>query len=316
MIIDMAVAPGIGYNAEFPEPPGAVFYKTVKQSAMNKMDDSMRKLFQDYFEGKCSICGGTTWVVEEGGARRCECFTRDYDHNRKAHAGIPPSMLGCTLKNYYPQNPSQMEVLTTVGRYVRNFEEHFGSGMGLLLRGPVGTGKTHLAAAALRELVEKGYTGLFLNFVHVIEQIRLSFDPNYESSEPDITARLRNCHVVVMDELGAVRPTDFVFDKMYDIINQCLERNVSVIFTTNYRDEIVKGRPASSTSVDFDSLEELARPSAAANKAQLNLHTLNERIGERLRSRILGKCVDLTLDGKDYRLRKRNIVPKGKSAAE
>ncbi|MBP7867019.1 MAG: ATP-binding protein [Acidobacteria bacterium] len=283
---------------------------------MRKVDHALRGIFDAYFREKCPHCGGTSWVVEENVARRCECFTRDLDHNRKAFAGIPPAMMNCTLQNFYPQNDVQMEALTTVGRYVRNYEETFGSGAGMLLRGPVGTGKTHLAVAVLKALIEKGFTGVFLNFVHLIEQIKMSFDADADPSVPDMTRRLRHCHVVVMDELGAVNPTPFVFDKLYDVINQCLANNVSLVFTTNFFDEVSPHRPKSPHRSDFENPDELARPSLQAGRTAGRFHTLSERINDRLHSRILEKCADITLEGPDYRRLKRQGPPKSSPRAQ
>jgi len=170
-------------------------------------------------------------------------------------------------------------------------------GKGILFRGPVGVGKTHLAVAVLKRLVEKGFTGKFFNFVHLLEQIKLSFNPEMEAEEPHLPRLLARCHVVVLDELGASKPTEFVFNKLYDIVNYCFDRKISVIFTTNYLDKPDLGRTSTEFPPDPTAVDGLRTAAPAA------LHSLAERINPRLYSRIMEHCIDITLAGPDYRLR-------------
>ncbi len=248
--------------------------------------EKLRELFERQFSNLCPKCEGTRWVVEDGLARRCDCFLEELNQRRIEFARIPLSYQHCQLTNFRPQNPSQKDALTLARAYVSDFLSSKNIGKGILFRGSIGVGKTHLAVAILNALLEQGFTGTFINFVHLIEKIKQSYEPGVEVAEPELFRQLKRCHVVVMDELGATRPTEFVFDKLYDIINYCFDHKISLIFTTNYQDRIETHRN--------DGLE--SRP--------VRTHSLGERINERLRSRILERCFDVCLEGDDYRLRK------------
>ena len=259
----------------------------------------LQKLFEEYFADRCPICQGSKWIMRDGLAERCSCFQAQMETHRLDFAGIPASYQHCTLEKFTPQNQAQRDAKAFLERFTLNFEMPELLGKGILFRGPVGVGKTHLAVSVLKRLIEKGFTGKFFNFVHLLEQIKQSFNPELEAEEPHLPRLLARCHVVVLDELGASRPTEFVFNKLYDIVNYCFDRKISVIFTTNYLDKPDLGRSIATEGPDGASPDGLRSVSGAAP----SLHTLAERINPRLYSRIMEHCIDITLGGPDYRLR-------------
>lgn len=272
-----------------------------------KDKSELNDLLGDYFASRCPRCLGSKWLVEGGVARRCDCFEQELAGHRRTFAGIPPTYAHCSLTNFYPRKNyhGQHEALVKAKHFVTNFELDF-IGRGILFRGGVGVGKTHLAVAILKGLVEKGFTGMFFNFVHLIEKIKQSYDPATDLAEPGLMRDLARCQVVVMDELGATKPTEFVFNKLYDIINSCFDQNISVIFTTNYSDRISLSRKPLPPAINFDKAEEVTRPNVAQPPPAVAAgYTLAERINERLHSRILERSLDIFIDGEDYRLIKK-----------
>ena len=139
--------------------------------------------------------------------------------------------------------------------------------------GPAGVGKTHLAVAIIRGLIEKGFAGIFSEFGSLLKEIQDSYNPISKSSELKVLAPIYQTDVLVLDELGATIPTDWVRDTMYQIINKRYNDQKLTIFTTNYSD---------------------ARQS---DKEQV----LEDRIGTRLRSRLYEMCKKVVMDGGDYR---------------
>jgi len=268
---------------------------------------NLHKLFDEYFSYQCSICQDTGWIIENNISRRCECYEKDFSQQRLEAAGIPSSYHHCTLENFNPQVivDSQMNALQHSNRFVKNFTNPKLFGRGILFRGPVGVGKTHLAVAILQDLIKQGFKGLFLNFVHLIEKIKQSYDPERDIFEPQLFDTLKNCHIAVLDELGAAKPSEFVFNKLYDIINTCFDHRVSVIFTTNYSDSsnLTTGRKVQ--VADLDAKHQLSSGSSALSTSH---YTLTERITVRLRSRILECCDDVIMGGKDYRMRSHRII--------
>jgi DNA replication protein DnaC len=141
--------------------------------------------------------------------------------------------------------------------------------------GPAGVGKTHLAVSILRDLIEKGFAGLFCEFGSLLKEIQDSYNPVSKSSEMRVLAPVYQADVLVLDELGASVPTEWVRDTMYQIINKRYNDNKLTIFTTNY----------------LDKSEDVSK-------------RLEERITYRLRSRLYEMCTNVVIDGEDYRRRR------------
>jgi DNA replication protein DnaC len=146
--------------------------------------------------------------------------------------------------------------------------------MGLLFLGPCGVGKTHLAVSILKNVItEKGDSCLFYDFRDLLREIQLSWDSVSQVSEWDILRPVLEARVLVLDELGSNKPTDWVRDTMAHIINCRYNDRRITIFTSNYLDTPMR------------SGEE----------------TLADRIGIRLRSRLYEMCKLIEIRGKDFR---------------
>ena len=120
----------------------------------------------------CPICGGSGWKITErdgiSGAEKCQCVDEGRAQRIEQRAGIPPLYEHASVDNFIlpsgnPQARSALaSVVLTVRGYVREYPH--GPKPGLLFLGAPGTGKTHLAVAALRGLIAKGFEGIFYDF--------------------------------------------------------------------------------------------------------------------------------------------------------
>ncbi len=221
--------------------------------------------------GVCEECFGTgTKLDPVKGAIPCPCRRPDRFKKLLAAARIPPRYAKCSFATFKSApGTSQDNALLLAQNLVNDFPVD----RGLLFMGPAGVGKTHLAVAIIRGLIEKGFAGIFCEFGSLLKEIQDSYNPISKSSELKVLAPVYQTDVLVLDELGATIPTDWVRDTMYQIINKRYNDQKLTIFTTNYSD------------------------ARSSDKEQV----LEDRIGTRLRSRLYEMCKKVVMDGGDYR---------------
>jgi DNA replication protein DnaC len=247
----------------------------------------------------CLRCGGTGFEIltREGRefAQPCPCRRsgqRDPDDFLSA-CRIPARYEQCTLATFEPGNASLSGAIEKAIRYCSGYP-YLGEdeGLGLLLIGPNGVGKTHLAVSVLRELVlMKGCGGQFWDFHELIREIKNSYDSATRTTEEQVLQPVIETDVLLLDDLGAWRMTDWMMDTLFFILNSRYLAKRSTIITTNFEDI---------DRAQLREADELVRK-----------EFLVERIGPRTRSRLLEMCLVVRLDGPDYRQMRQS----GKRAA-
>lgn len=220
---------------------------------------------------ECPICYGTGMeLVPEKGARICACRKLRSQSGQFESVRLPRRYDGYHFNNYNPKNDSQKIALKLAMQFHHDFPA---VDRGLLFMGSVGIGKTHLAVSILKGLTERGFKCLFYDFASLLKEIQDSYNPNTQASELRVLAPVLRTDILVLDELGASKPTDWVRDTMAHVINTRYNDKKVTIFTTNYLDERAKDRD----------------------------EILEDRIGIRLRSRLYEMCRTVVMEGRDYR---------------
>ena len=224
-------------------------------------------------------------------ARVCDCQQAAAGAHRIAAARIPKRYQHCTLESYETRFPGADASMGLAHMTARRFVESYPvetDGRGLLITGSIGIGKTHLAVGLLLALVEeRGAHALFYDYRELLKQIQHSYNPQVNSTELDVLKPVFEAEVLVLDELGAQKPTDWVWDTVALILNTRYNDKRTTIITTNYPNLPPRGVAS-----------EEAAPSARYVTRE---ETLGDRIGERMRSRLMEMCTTVEMQGEDFR---------------
>ena len=243
----------------------------------------------------CPACEGTGWKpVEVEGSRRvarCDCAQAERAGRLLKQARIPGRYEHCAFENFDIRkdkdtgqaNPS----LAAAKFYAERFVEEYPADFGLLFIGPTGVGKTHLAVAVVRELIlRKGIECLFYDFRDLLKEIQDSYNPVSQTSELRVLQPVLDVEVLLLDELAALNPSDWVKETLAHIINSRYnQKRVTLITSTLPFGETSSRRDVRMPS--GDSVPDVER-------------SLNQ-LGTTLRSRLYEMCKLVEINSDDYR---------------
>lgn len=218
---------------------------------------------RDIAEETCPKCQGTGYCIDRktNSASPCDCGILDrVGLERRFHgARIPPRFGAKDFENFHPDpgaaqgvrsDPATVrtrrEILQVAISYARGFNETEKDGF--VLRGGTGTGKTHIAVAILKAIINRGYTGVYFNFTDLLSRIRDTYSEGAAESEGALLDVVDARQLLVLDDVGAERATDFVRDRLYLIINRRYENGRPIIMTTNLDDDELRARVGERTA--------------------------------------------------------------------
>ena len=227
----------------------------------------------------------------------CDCSEADRASRSLARARIPRRYEHCDFENFetdvweggqegtaWDRSLSQAKLIAQA--FAQNYPA--GGETGLLLMGPCGVGKTHLAVAALRELMVRGHQARFYDYRELLKELQASYDPDHPVSEMGVLEPVLKAEILLLDDLGASKPSQWALDTIGHILNKRYNENRVTLLTTNYLDR-AENDPAIS-------------PTARGQKITASHEdTLVDRLGQRVRSRLYEMCRTVEIFAPDYR---------------
>jgi DNA replication protein DnaC len=187
----------------------------------------------------CSLCGGAGWLRQDlplgdpnfGKIVKCSCKERE-EREQARGMMVERSRLGMyrgkTFPTFHP------EIAPSVGEAFRAAQQFAHQPEGwLVLSGPVGCGKTHLAAAIANSAVDQGESVLFTTVPELMDHLREAFAPTHEVPYHELFDEIRQVYLLVLDDLGVEHSTPWVGEKLFQIVNYRYNEHMPTVFTVN-----------------------------------------------------------------------------------
>lgn len=227
---------------------------------------------------RCSfgLCDGSGWLIDERTRSAAEC--RCMPEQRAARvagnlrARIPREYQDASF-GHTNINGLPRDAVARVRRYVDTLDERLAEGDGLWISGSIGTGKTWLAMLVARYAIERGRGVAVYSVPRLLSEIRRTYDDEGQTTL-ELLDQLTSVPLLVLDDAGTERTNPWVLEQLYTIINERWQEKRSIVMTTN-----------------LDAIQ------------------MEERLGERAASRLVGMCETVLLEGVDHRTGRHHIDP-------
>lgn len=197
-----------------------------------------------FLGGKDRWSGCPTCAEEKAQQQQDEEFA---DMRRKAqqarmermlgYACLPPRFASKSFDTYRAETPEQERVLRICQEYANEFEANHRAGLNLVMLGSPGTGKTHLAVAILRDVIERHkVAGVYTSASRMFRRIKSTFGSREETESQALEAYTTPA-LLVLDEIGVSYGSDSELNYLFDIMNERYEQCLPTIIVSNIQPE-------------------------------------------------------------------------------
>jgi DNA replication protein DnaC len=193
-------------------------------------------------DAACALgqCDGSGWLPLEDDpntSRPCPCRERRVKRavSVRMGSGIPKRFRGVSFERK-PICDLEPSLLRHVRSFVDRIDERIDAGEGLWFSGDTGTGKTSLAMLVSKASLEAGRSVAIYSVPRLLAEIKATYDRDSGDSYMQLFRRLCSVDLLHLDDLGAERPTEWVLEQLYAIVNERWQDGRSIVVTTNITD--------------------------------------------------------------------------------
>lgn len=200
-------------------PPAGAYRDTCEKHG--EFQGKVAEIMGRQFRSGCPECSRARQAEEAAVEAEAKARgERDRLQRKLGSAMIPTRFAEKSFADYQAGTPKQQKALAVCQEYAEHFHEHFQAGRCLMLLGKPGTGKTHLGAAIANDIVRNtSALAVYRTVGGLLQYIKGSYDRDAEYTEAEAFKSLVTPHLLVLDEVGATKPTEFELATLFAIIN-------------------------------------------------------------------------------------------------
>jgi len=242
----------------------------------------------------CPLCGGSGFIITDRGARKCECVYKNFNVGK--YLNLPKRFWNANLRNL--GRILDKETLRRLFAYLKDFPEMFKEGLGLLLVGEPGVGKTYTVAAILKYLYSKyKVRGYFVDTKELSLKLRDSFNNGQHTKLVETLARVP---ILVLDDLGNETLTDWYREILVGLISKRYNDKKVTFVTTNYYPSYLVN--LEEETPDMGGVKVVNKKKKVIETPLSRDKLLDSRFGSHMVSRLGEMSITLLLRGKDLRM--------------
>jgi len=150
-------------------------------------------------------------------------------------SNITPNLSSCTFENANVLSETERNYKRRFEIYCNKFEENYrNNGLGLLMYGGAGLGKTYYSDCIYNELSKKGYVVYRTTLLSIFQRFKNTYNPHIKLNIQDVIKEIKECDLIILDDLGNENITEtWGEENLYFLLNYLHENNISLILSTN-----------------------------------------------------------------------------------